>query len=214
MTFYKHALLCAMAVVPTALVAESAVTRKADSEVLDVIVDRWSPRTMSGEELSAAELTRLFEAARWAPSSFNSQPWRFIYADRASKMWEKFKSFLVAFNQKWCEKASALIVVISKNTFDHDGTPSRTHSLDAGAAWQNLALQGNSMGLVVHGMSGFDYDRVKTELAIPDGYTVEMMIAVGKPGHKRSLDSLKEIEEVSDRKPVSEIVMKDGFKSE
>lgn len=188
-----------------------SVNRKAENEVVPEIVNRWSPRTMSGESISEKELMRLFEAARWAPSSFNSQPWRFLYAERGTKSWEQFKSFLVEFNQKWCDKAAALIIVISKNSFDHDGSFSRTHSFDTGAAWENLAIQGTSMGLVVHGMSGFDYDRVKKEKNIPDGYTVEMMIAVGKPGHKRSLDSLREIEEVSDRKPLSDIVMKDEF---
>jgi nitroreductase len=191
----------------------TAVNRTPENPVIEPIINRWSPRTMSGELLSQKELMSLFEAARWAPSSFNSQPWRFVYAERGTQAWEQFKSFLVEFNQKWCDKAAALIVLISKNNFDHDGSFSRTHSFDAGAAWENLALQGSSMGLVVHGMSGFDYDRVKKELSIPEGYTVEMMIAVGKPGHKRSLDSLKEIEEVSDRKPVSEIVMKDKFEA-
>lgn len=189
-----------------------SVNRKAGHQILDTILDRWSPRTMSGESLSEKELMTLFEAARWAPSSFNSQPWRFIYAERGTEAWEKFKKFLVEFNQKWCEKAAALIVVISKNTFDHDGSFSRTHSFDTGAAWENMAIQGNAMGLVVHGMSGFDYDRVKKELTIPDGYTVEAMIAVGKPGQKRTLKSLQEIEEVSQRKPLSELVSKNTFK--
>lgn len=192
---------------------KAAVTRTPQHPVIDPIINRWSPRTMSGESLSEKELMSLFEAARWAPSSYNSQPWRFIYAEKNTPAWQKFKSFLVPFNQEWCEKSGALIIVLSKDTFDHNDEYSRTHSFDTGAAWQNFAIQGSSMGLVVHGMSGLDYDRVKKEMNIPDGYTVEMMIAVGKPGHKRSLDSLKEVEQISDRKPVKELVMKDTFEA-
>ncbi|GIX46372.1 MAG: hypothetical protein KatS3mg131_0583 [Candidatus Tectimicrobiota bacterium] len=90
-------------------------------------------------------------------------------------------------NQLWAKNAAVLIVVVSKNTLDRDGSPARTHSYDAGAAWQNLALQGSLLGLVVHGMQGFDYDRAREVLGVPPGYTVEAMIAVGRPGNKAEL---------------------------
>lgn len=188
----------------------AVATRKADHEIEPLLLERWSPRKMSGESIPNSELMRLFEAARWAPSSYNGQPWRFIYAERDSKKWDQFLNFLVPFNQGWCKDAAVLIVIVSKNTFDHNGELSLTHSFDTGAAWQNLALQGYAMGLVVHGMSGFDYDRVKKELNIPDGYTVQAMVAVGKP-EKETLKALKSVEDVSLRNPLSKTVMKETF---
>ncbi len=178
-----------------------------------LFTERWSPRAMSGEPLSDKELMTLFEAARWAPSSYNGQPWRFIYAKRDTPAWDTLFNLLVEFNQSWCKNAAALVVVVSKDTFDHNGQSSRTHSYDTGAAWENLALQGSFSDLVIHGMAGFDYDRAKKELNIPDGYTVEAMIAIGKPGQTKSLPKeLQEGEVPSDRKPLSEIVFEGSFK--
>ena len=178
-----------------------------------LFTERWSPRAMSGESLSDKELMTLFEAARWAPSSYNSQPWRFVYAKKDTPAWDTIFNLLVEFNQSWCKNAAALVVVVSKDTFDHNGQSSRTHSYDTGAAWENLALQGSFSDLVIHGMAGFDYDRAKKELNIPDGYTVEAMIAIGKPGQTKSLPKeLQEGEVPSDRKPLSEIVFEGSFK--
>ncbi len=188
-----------------------SVKRKAEYKILNTILERWSPRTMSGEPLSQDELMSLFEAARWAPSSYNNQPWRYVYAEKDSAAWATFFNFLVSQNQGWCKNAGALIVVISKDTFDFNGEPSRTHSFDTGASWENLSIQGNAMGLVVHAMQGFDYDRVKKELNVPDGYTVEAMIAVGKPAKGGDLEALQEMEEITQRKPLSEIVFKETF---
>lgn len=153
-----------------------------------VFVDRWSPRAMSGEEVSNEELLTLFEAARWAPSSMNNQPWRVLYATRTSSHWPLFFDLLVDSNKVWCANAAALLVVISKTTFE-SGKPCRTHSYDSGAAWMSLALQGSLLGLVVHGMQGFDYDRARTVLNIPDEYQLEAMAAIGRPGR---IDDLPE----------------------
>ncbi|MGH7884179.1 MAG: nitroreductase family protein [Thermodesulfobacteriota bacterium] len=181
-------------------------------EVNRIFIDRWSPRAMSGEEIADGELFSLFEAARWAPSSFNNQPWRFVYAKRNSHYWDQFFGFLLEGNQAWADKAAALIVVISKTTFDYNGKPSKTHTFDTGAAWANLALQGSNKGLVIHGMQGFDYDKVKEELDIPDEYKVEMMVAVGKPGSKKDLPEKLQIGEVpSGRKTIKEIVREGEF---
>jgi nitroreductase len=162
--------------------------RHAEYPVADIFVDRWSPRAMSGEELSCQELRTLFEAARWAPSSMNNQPWRILYAARDSKHWPLFFGLLADSNQVWCANAAVLLLIISKTTFE-TGKPCRTHSFDSGAAWMSLALQGSMMGLVVHGMQGFDYERAKSVLNIPDGYQVEAMAAIGRPG---SADALPE----------------------
>lgn len=188
--------------------------RMASNGISDIFLNRWSPRAMSGQEVNDKELMALFEAARWAPSSYNAQPWRFIYAKRNTKHWDTLFNLLVDFNKSWAKNAGALVVVVSKNNFDHNNQPSRTHSFDTGAAWQNLALQGSLHGLVVHGMAGFDYDRAVKELNIPAGYTVQAMVAIGKPG---SLDVLPEAmrgsEHPSSRNELSSMVFEGSFKS-
>ena len=138
--------------------------RRPDNPVEAMIYHRWSPRAMSGESLTDSELMRLFEAARWAPSSFNEQPWRFVYARRDAEHWPRFFELLSDGNRRWAGAAAVLIVVVSRTSFERNGNLSRTHSYDTGAAWQNLALQGSRMGLVVHGMAGFDYERARDVL--------------------------------------------------
>ena len=180
-------------------------TRKPAYPVAPYIVDRWSARAMSGESISQKELMSLFEAARWAPSSYNSQPWRFIYAHRDSPQWKTVFDLLVPFNQSWCKNAAVLVVVVSKNTFDHNGEFSSTHSFDTGAACENLALQGNMNGFVVHGMAGFDYEKARTALAIPADHMVEAMFAIGKPGPISNLPAdLQKSEVKSDRKNIEQ----------
>ena len=182
-------------------------------EVDRIFINRWSPRAMSGEKISDEELFSLFEAARWAPSSFNNQPWRFIYAKRETENWDKFFDLLMDGNKTWCDNAAVLIVLISKTTFDYNGKFSSSHSLDAGSAWENLALQGSSKELVIHGMQGFDYDKAKEVLNVPDDFKVEMMISVGKPGNIKQLpDKLQQMEVPSGRKKINEISCEGEFK--
>src|SRR6185295_7208704 len=138
-----------------------------------LFLDRWSPRAMSGEPVAEADLMRLFEAARWAPSSFNNQPWRILYAQRDTPNWPLFFDLLVDANKAWAGKAGALLLFVSKTTFDHNGKPSITHSFDCGAAWANFALQGCRLGLVIHGLQGFDYEKARNTLKVPEGYQVE-----------------------------------------
>jgi nitroreductase len=186
--------------------------RKPDFEIDPIFLNRWSPRSMSGDEISREVLFSLFDAARWAPSSNNNQPWRFIYARRNTDWWPVFFDLLTEQNKIWAKNAAVLIVVVSKKTFDYNGRPARTHSYDAGAAWENFALQGSLRALVVHGMQGFDYDRARTALNIPDVFQVEAMIAVGMPGRKEELpEALQEREMPSPRKSLSEIVMEGSF---
>lgn len=168
---------------------------------------------MSGEKISEEELMSLFEAARWAPSSYNNQPWRFLYAKRETPHWPKFFDLLVEFNKGWCDKAALLGLIVSEKIFEKTKKPSITHSLDAGAAWENLALEGHARNLVVHGMQGFDYQKAKTVLKVPDEYEILAMFAVGKRAPKESLSpELQQKEVPSSRKKVAEFAFEGGFK--
>ena len=186
--------------------------RKADHEVESIFVDRWSPRAMNGKAVSQAELNQMFEAARWAPSAFNEQPWRFLYARRDSEHWQKFFDLLVPANQAWCANAGALLLVVSSQSFARNQKPNRVHVFDAGSAWQNLALQGSRMGLVVHGMAGFDVDNAKADLNVPDDFTTIAMVAVGYPGDPDKLpEQIRDGEKPSGRRKVEEIALEGGF---
>lgn len=187
--------------------------RKPENDVNEMFLKRWSPRAMSGEEIDEATLMSLFEAARWAPSSNNNQPWRFIYARRNTPQWNAIFNLMNESNRIWAKNAAVLIVVISKTTFD-SGKPARTHTYDTGAAWFSLALMGSIKDLVVHGMQGFDYDKSKEVLRVPDDYQIEAMIAIGKHGKKEDLpDYQQEREFPSSRKSIAEIAMEGIFKA-
>lgn len=186
--------------------------RKPEYPVEPLFVHRWSPRAMSGEPITVAELMRLFEAARWAPSSYNAQPWRFLWARRDTPHWPTLFGLLGEANRVWAQRAAALVVVVSRKLFEHNGQPARTYAFDAGAAWENLALQGSAMGLVVHGMQGFDYERARTELRVPAEFDVQAAIAVGRPGRVEDLpEPLRDREKPSPRKPVADIALEGGF---
>jgi nitroreductase len=194
------------------IMIEAQKYRKPAFDINQIFLNRWSPRAMSSEEISKDELMSIFEAARWAPSSYNNQPWRFLYAMRGLGHWNTFFDLMVEANQMWAKNAAALIVVISKKTFDYNGKPSITHTFDTGAAWQNMALQGALMGLVTHGMQGFDYDRARELLNVSDEFQVEAMVAVGKPGKKEDLPAnLQEKEIPSSRKPLNHIVFEGSY---
>ena len=187
--------------------------RHPDYDINPLILNRWSPRAMSGEEIPDADLMRLFEAARWAPSSYNGQPWRFIYAKRNTELWDRLFNLMVDFNKSWAKNAAVLLVIISRKNFESNEQPSVTHQFDTGAAWENLALQGEAQGLVTHGMQGFDYEKARKDLSIPEGYDVMAMVAIGKPAPKEILPSeIQQREQPSDRKPLSEIIMEGYFR--
>jgi len=165
---------------------------------------------MTGEELDDDTIMSLFEAAR---PSYNNQPWRFIYAKRNTLYWDRLFNLLAEPNKVWTKGAALLVVVISRKNFEHNEKYSITHQYDAGAAWENLALEASSRGLVAHGMAGFDYVKTRIDLQIPDSFDVMAMIAIGKKGPKDNLpQQLQEIEYPSDRKPLAEIVMEGQFR--
>lgn len=186
--------------------------RTADHPIELIFVKRWSPRAMTGEAVADAELNTLLEAARWAPSTYNEQEWRFLYAKRDTEHWRTFFDLLVDDNQAWCDTAGALFVIASHKVFERNGKPNPVHTFDSGAAFENFALQGAAMGLVVHGMAGFNRSKAQSDLNIPDDYEVEAMIAVGRPGDVNDLsEELKERESPSGRKPVAEISCEGPF---
>ncbi len=196
-----------------ALNAEVAAHRRPDHPIDPIFVNRWSPRAMSGEPISDRDLMTLFEAARWAPSSFNEQPWRLVYARRDTPDFKRLFDLLVPFNQEWCARAAVLVVFISRTTFEKSGKPNPVHVFDCGAAWENLALQASLMNLVAHGMAGFDRDRARRDLNVPDGFEVQAMCALGKPGLKEDLaPAMREREEPSGRKPVKEFAFEGRFR--
>jgi nitroreductase len=188
-------------------------TRRPEHKINSLFVNRWSPRSMNKEELNDEDIMSLFEAARWAPSSFNNQPWRFIYAKRSTPHWDRLFNLLYKGNQEWAKDAAVLVSVISRKNFEYNERPSITHQFDAGAAWENLALEASLRGIVTHGMEGFDYEGARVDLGIPDNFDVMAMIAIGKRGPKENLPSkLQEREFPNDRKPLADIIMEGYFR--
>jgi len=182
-------------------------TRTPIYPISPILLNRRSLRAMNGKPIEAEQLFSLFEAARWAPSSYNNQPWRFIYGKKGTKHFDTLFSLLVEANQSWCKNAAVLVCVLSKTTFDHNRKPSITHSFDAGSAFENLCLEGCSQNLVVHGMQGFNYELAKSALQVPDDHQVEAMIAIGNPAPRESLSpELLEKEVPTHRRPLEEIV--------
>ncbi|WP_135820839.1 nitroreductase family protein [Halostella litorea] len=188
-----------------------AATREPEHEIDPLFVNRWSAYAMTGEPLPESEYLPLFEAARWAPSSRNSQPWRFAYAARGDEAWETFRGFVNDSNRRWADDAAVLAVLFSTTTGD-DGRSLSSHSFDAGAAWENLALEGTRRGLVVHPMGGFDHEAASDALDAPDDYVAEVMVAIGERASPDTLpDDLRDHEEPNGRKPLDAVVTRGGF---
>lgn len=187
--------------------------RTSDYSIHPLILNRWSPRSMTGEEMTEGDLNALFEAAKWAPSSYNNQPWRFLYARKNTASWPLFFNLMIEFNQGWAKNAAALVLVISAKNFEHNNKPSHTHSFDTGAAWMAMALEGAWRGYVVHGMEGFDYEKARKDLEIPDDHQVEAMAAIGKRAPIGLLSpELQKREAPSPRKAIDDFAIEGKFK--
>jgi nitroreductase len=187
--------------------------RKADHPIEPLLLSRWSPRAMSGESISDEELLTLFEAARWAPSTYDEQEWRFLYARRGTPEWPLFFELLAEGNRVWCVRAAVLGVIVAHRVFQRSGKPNPVHLFDCGNAFENVCLQGAAMGLVVHGMQGFDFEKARSVLRVPDDYAVAAMFAFGKPGDPDQLpEALRQREAPSDRKPVTELICEGTFR--
>lgn len=180
-----------------------------------LFLERWSPRAFDGSAMPQDDLDTLFEAARWAPSAFNYQPWRFLYAHRETSDWNRFLELLIPFNQAWVERASALIFILSDSQSESSSgelKPSHSHSFDAGAAWAFLALQATRLGYHSHAMTGVEFDKARAELQVPDRFRIEAAVAVGRIGDKALLpDYLQDREQPSGRNDVAQLAKAGNF---
>jgi nitroreductase len=177
--------------------------------VIPVILERWSPRSFADREVSPATLAKVFEATRWAASSYNEQPWRFLVGTRGSSAYEKIFQSLGEFNQKWARTAPVLILGVAKTKFSHNGTDNRVAFYDLGAAASYLTLQAAALGLATHQMAGFDPEAARKAFGIPPEYVIGAVIALGYQGEPAALDHPGMIEQETSprsRKPLSEIV--------
>ena len=179
----------------------------AEHEIHPLIQHRWSPRAFSDAAVEPEKLKLLLEAARWAPSSYNEQPWRFLVATRAEPEWlERLQGYLAEGNA-WAKKAPVLIASAVRTRFSRNDKPNPSAQRDLGAAEENMFLQAFAAGLVMHQMAGFDRERLQREL-LPDGFEPGAMTAIGYPGDPEALpENLREREEAPrKRKPLGEIV--------
>lgn len=182
-----------------------------------LLASRWSPRAFDPDRpVEREKLHALLEAARWAPSCFNDQPWRFIVFDRHSDTmaWEKAAALLAEKNQRWARQAPLLILTCADGVFGHNSTPNRWAQYDAGAAAMSVCLQANALGLHTHQMGGFDATAAKSALGIPENVTPMAMMAVGYQGRIENLDKdfVGAEQAVRVRKPVDEIMFENGWR--
>ena len=190
--------------------------RAADTPVSSLFIGRWSSRAMTGEPIPDHVLFALFEAARFAPSSYNSQPWRFAFARRGEPEFEKLHACLSEPNRVWSRNASALVLVASKAAFTPDGKTeemmSGSASFDAGAAWASLAFQASLLGWSTRAMGGFDRDLARAATQAPEGLKLEAMVAIGKRGDPALLpEDRRPLEKPNRRKKIKESVCTGGF---
>ncbi|MED1471816.1 nitroreductase family protein [Bacillus salipaludis] len=179
--------------------------RKAEYSINPLFINRWSPRAFSDRNISDADLLSILEAAHWAPSSFNDQPWRFIVAKTEDQL-KIFHEFLNPFNRAWAEKAPVLILIAS-NKKRENGDINSAHAFDAGTAWGHLAIQATLLGLSTHAIGGFDKVKARSLLNVPEDMELHAVIALGYRGKKENLaEDLQARENPSSRKPLKDII--------
>ena len=180
--------------------------RSSEAEADSMFTDRWSPRAFLPDPLPEHQIQALFEAARWAPSCFNEQPWFFLYATEADDR-EIFASILLKKNQSWAARAPLLMFAMARRRFLQGGKENRHAPFDTGSAWMSLALQARRMGLYAHAMAGFDLEKAYRVLGVPKAdYHIMAAIAVGRKGDAAQLsDDLRQMETPNSRKPLSQV---------
>lgn len=185
------------------------MSRAADHPVDPIFVDRWSPRSFTGEPVPESILKSALEAARWAPSALNAQPWRFLVTRPGDAWWETYLGFLMPRNRLWAAQSSALILILSSRLIERRGetVENGSHSFDAGAAWANFAHQALLLGWHTHGIGGFDRTAARERLAIPQDFAIEAIIALGRRGDLDGLDpEFHAAETPNGRRPLGETV--------
>ncbi|MHB0951589.1 MAG: nitroreductase family protein [Allorhizobium sp.] len=195
----------------------SSNNRQSNYDIDPIFLDRWSPRGFTGEAMEKGALLTILEAAHWAPSASNYQPWRFVYALKGSQDFDNLLGVLDESNQIWAKSASALVMIFSDTLRRRDDgsepKPFRSHSFDTGAAWAMLALQAVFSGYFAHGMGGVDFDKAIEVLEVPPGYRAEAAVAIGKLGKISPLPEHLQAREIpSNRKPLSEVAFEGVFK--
>ena len=184
---------------PSSQTLESLKHAPGITGMVEPILYRWSPRAFDDRDVPAADLKKAFEAARWAASSYNEQPWRFLVGHRGDPTYKKIFDALVPFNQAWAKSAPVLILAVARRHFNHSGEVNLHAWHDTGAAMANFALQITALGLHAHSMAGFDHDKAKAAFAIPDDYDTVSVTAVGYLGDPDSLPEGMRTPEVSPR---------------
>jgi nitroreductase len=176
----------------------------------ELIANRWSPRAFADKSIEPAVLRSLFEAARWAPSSNNEQPWVYIVAAKTSpEQFTRILGTLVEFNQGWAKHAAVLAIAVAELAFAKNGAANRNAQYDVGAATALLSVEATSRGLFVHQMAGFDVEKARQVLSIPGGWDPIAALAIGYPGDSGSLPQPYKDRESGPRtrKPIAEFVM-------
>ena len=182
---------------------------RGEDGVLPIFHERWSARAFADRDVPKEDLRRVFEAARWAPSSNNEQPWRFVVGTRGTTTHGKLFESLVGFNQSWAGKAPVLILGVAKTRFSQKDAPNAYALYDLGAASAYLVLQAAALGLTTHQMAGFDREKARTLLGIPEGYELGSVIALGYQGEPETLQNEELIKRESaprQRKALDEFV--------
>lgn len=190
--------------------------RPVENGVSPIFVERWSPRSYDESNISEAELNTLFEAARWTPSAYNAQPWRFIYARRGTPQWQTFLDLLIPYNRDWAQRASALVIAVSAQEFVPPGATKaiRTgaETYDTGAAVGYLVLQASISGLATHIVTGFDKEAARKALDVPENFNVESAIVIGRQGKPDVLPpELQARETPNGRQPLQNLVAEGRF---
>lgn len=193
--------------------SEATLEQENRADVLDLILRRRSLRAFSSEPLTKNQVDILFEAARWAPSSVNEQPWEYLYALRGEDLWTTILGTLNESNRVWAKEAPLLVVSLARTTFTRNGRPNHSAQYDLGAANALLSIQATAIGLNVHQMGGYDREALREALRVPADREPGVVMAIGFPGDANQLpDALREREHLPRfRKPVADFVKNEPF---
>ncbi len=176
-----------------------------DVPVEELFLKRWSPRAFAERSVENEDLRKIFSAGQWAFSSYNEQPWRFVVGRKGDSVWTKIFDSLTPPNQSWAKSAPVLYASFARKTYSHSNSPNRAAAHDVGAASAQIVLQATALGLYAHGMGGFDPEKLRSELNVPDDFEVGFCWALGYRGDPETLNEQQKQMELQPRhrKPLS-----------